>query len=116
MSKSPSALEKARSTMSAFAAYMCTRYPAPLVGSPAPPRVAMPSRKSTRAGAAGIGIGDHRTRFGVAASSGERNAAGGSGASSPWEEDARTRYSHTREFSAFRTVNGVPFTSSGSRP
>jgi hypothetical protein len=78
--------------------------------------VAIPCKKSTRAGAAGIGIGDHRTRFGVAASSGERNATGGSGMSSPWEKDARTRYSHTREFSAFRTVNGVPFTSSARRP
>ena len=91
--------------MSAFAAYRCTEVPraARGIAGPAEGRHAV-QEVDARGKTAGIGIGDQRTRFRVAASSGGRNAAGGSRARlTPWEDDARTQYSHTREFSAFRT-------------
>ena len=73
----------------------------------------MPSRKSTDAGDAGMGSGRQRARLGSTSPSAASKRDAGSGTNGPCENDGRTRYIHTREFSALRTVKGVPLSSSG---
>jgi hypothetical protein len=60
-----------------------------------------------------MGSGRQRVRFGSTSPRGAAKRAEGSGRNGASENDGRTRYIQTREFSALRTVNGVPLRSSG---
>ena len=123
-SRSPSALQKARSPIGAFSPYMWIATPSLVSGEPAPAIVTSPSTKSVGRSAGGSGSVRHRCGFGCAT---DRPAPAlksammgcllaGVGVFDPCATEGTMRYSHERWFVVRGHVNADPENCSAYSP